>query len=293
VISFVTCSLDDRLLERLRGNLARTAGVEHELVVHRNREAAWGLARAYNSAAAGARFPLLCFLHEDVEFLSAPGWAGRVVRAYAERPDAGVAGFAGCRVKSRAPSGWLGPHHHVRQHFLQGSRDGSTEWMVNHPAGEAVAPVAVIDGMCLFVRRADWAATPFDDRTFPGFHGYDLDFCTAVGRRRTNLVFLDVDFRHDSPGTFDRTWRQAMRAYHLKWKEVLPLSCAPLGAGELAAVESYAAYRYLRGLLDDPAATPEELAEARAVWRPHRSAARSARLAWRTLRRRLRGNPAG
>jgi hypothetical protein len=292
VISFVTCSLDDRLLARLRDNLARTAGVEHELVVHRNREAGWGLARAYDAAAERARFPVLCFVHEDVEFLSAPGWAGRVVRLYEERPDAGVAGFAGCQVKSRAPSGWLGPHHHVRQHFLQGSRDGSTEWMVNDPAGQAVAPVAVVDGMCLFVRRADWDGTRFDASTFPGFHGYDLDLCTAVGRRRTNVVLLDVDVRHDSPGTFDRTWRDAMRAYHAKWKEVLPLTCVPLGAGELEAVESYAAYRWLRQLLDDPTATPEELAEGRAAWRPHRTASRSARLAWRAVKRRLRGTPA-
>jgi hypothetical protein len=180
----------------------------------------------------------------------------------------------------------------VRQHFLQGSRDGRTEWMVNDPAGEAVAPVAVVDGMCLFVRRADWAETPFDASTFPGFHGYDLDLCTAVGRRRTNLVLLDVDFRHDSPGTFDRAWREAVRAYHQKWREVLPLACVPLGEGEREEVESYAAYRWLRGLLDDPAAMPQELAEAWAAWRPHRSAARSARLAWRAVRRRLRGAPA-
>jgi hypothetical protein len=293
VISFVTCSVDDRLLERLRGNLARTAGVRHELVVHPNREAGWGLARAYNAGAVRATYPILCFLHEDVEFLSAPGWAERVVRLYAEHPDAGVAGFAGCQVKSRAPSGWLGPHRHVRQHFLQGSRDGRTEWMVNDPAGEAVAPVAVVDGMCLFVRREDWAATPFDEETFPGFHGYDLDLCTAVGRRRINRVFLDVDVRHDSPGSFDRTWREAMRAYHARWKEVLPLACVPLGAAEVDAVEAYAAYRYLRGLLDDPTATPAELAEARAAWRPHRSPARTMRLAWRTVRRRLRGAPGG
>ena len=288
MISFLTCSIDEQLLDRLRANLAGSVGVEHEFLVHRNRELGWGLARAYNALAGRARHPLVCFLHEDVAFRSPPGWGERIVRFFAENPGAGVVGFAGCQVKSRTPSGWFGPRTYNRQDFVQHSRSGRTRQMRNDPAGEPFSRVMVLDGMCLFVPRDAWAESPFDEATFPAFHGYDLDFTTQVGMRRTNHVCHTVRMEHFSPGTFDRRWRVAVAAYHRKWADALPLSCVPLDERQRDAIEATVSYRFLRDLLDARDAEPSEIAAARALHRPHRTVERSARLLWRSLRRAFR-----
>lgn len=293
MISFIVCSIDQVHAAALRENLAATVGVDHELLVHDNRELHWGLARVYNHLAAQAKSPLLCFVHEDVRFRSPPGWGRELLGFYAAHPEAGVVGFAGSQVKTRAASGWGGLGTYNRQNLVQhGDRGGPRTIRVN-PAGEAFSRVTVLDGLCLFVPRATWESHRFDEVTFPGFHLYDLDFSTQVALDRSNFVCHTVLVEHFSPGSCNVAWGVATDDYHRKWSAKLPISCVPLAPGEVERCEAYSAYRSLRELLKKPGISHGRLAQAWADYRVHARAGYDLRLlryrlraAWRRFRAR-------
>jgi hypothetical protein len=291
MISFLVCSIDPAHAAGVRANLAATVGVEHELLIHDNREAKWGLARVYNQLAGRARHPLLCFLHEDVRFRSPPGWGLVLIDFYASHPEAGLVGFAGSQVKSRTASGWSSLPRYNRMNLLQGGRPGGAvgaRLLVQNPDQLPFTPVVVLDGLCLFASHLAWSVARFDEVTFPGFHLYDLDFSTQVALSRTNYVCHGVLPEHFSSGSFGGAWRLASEAYHRKWAARLPLSCLPLGPEELEALEAFAAYRSLRDLLRDPAATPASLAAARGAFKAHATARYQLRLLAPRLRAALR-----
>jgi hypothetical protein len=271
VISFVACSVEEDQLAGLRENLAAAAGVEHELLVHHNRLAGWGLARAYNHLAGQARFPLLCFVHEDVRFPADPPFGPELAAFFASHPEAGVVGFAGSQVKTRSPSGWENLAVHTRENVVQhGFPDGARALRVN-PAHEAYSRVTVLDGLALFVQRETWSAHRFDEATCPGFHLYDLDFTTRVAQAHANYVCHRVLPEHFSMGVPEESWREACERYHRTWAERLPLACVPLTPDQVRRCESFSAYHWLRELLKRP---PEDPAMLDRAWATYRARAR-------------------
>ena len=269
MISILVCSIRDDLLAGLRENLAATVGVEHELLVHDNRETGWGLARVYNRLAEQARHPLLCFVHEDVRFRSPAAWGRELLGFYSAHPEAGVVGFAGSMVKTRAASGWATLPAYSRQNLVQHRRSGGVRIIRANPGGEAYSRVTVLDGLCLFVARPTWETHRFDEVTFPGFHLYDLDFSLRVALERSNFVCHAVLAEHFSLGSFSEAWLEATEAFHRKWDTRLPVSCVPLAPGEVERCEAYGAYRWLRGLLGMAGVGPERLEQAWASYRVH------------------------
>ena len=289
MISFIVCSVREDQLGALSENLAATAGVEFELLAHPNREANWGLARVYNHLAGQARYPLLCFLHEDVRFPAPPGWGGELAAFYANHPDAGVVGFAGSLLKTRSPSGWENLAAYTRENVVQhGFPDGARALQVN-PDDEAYSRVTVLDGFALFVRRQVWSANRFDEATCPGFHLYDLDFTTQVAQAHANYVCHRVLPEHFSVGVPGASWREACERYHRKWEARLPLACVTLTPAQMRRCESFSAYHWLRGLLNRP---PEDPAMLERAWATYRSWARTG-YTLRLLRHRLRTALAG
>jgi hypothetical protein len=284
MISFIVCSLREDQLGALSENLAASAGVEFELLTHRNRETNWGLARVYNHLAERARFPLLAFLHEDVRFPATPVFGRELVDFYAARPGAGVVGFAGSQVKSRSPSGWENLAAHTRESVVQhGFPEGARVLRVN-PEREAYSQVTVLDGLALFVPRQVWSAHRFDEATCPGFHAYDLDFTTQVAQTHANYVCHVVLPEHFSMGSPTASWREACERYHRKWAERLPLACVALTPAQLGECEAFSAYHWLRELLRSP---PDDPAALDRAWADYRSHARSS-YTLRLLRHRLR-----
>ena len=124
---------------------------------------------------------------------------------------------------------------------------GGRHLHAKNPGGTDFSPVVTLDGMCLVVRRDVWAATPFDGRTFPGFHCYDLDFTTAVfaaGRR--NYVCNTVLVEHFSAGAYSYGWLEAPETYHRKWAGRLPLGVEPLDGARLADLDRRAEAYFLK-----------------------------------------------
>lgn len=228
--TIICCSVDPEAAAALERNVSRTIGVPFEFIAFDNRSRSWGLCKVYNACAAGARYDLLCFVHEDVRFTT-QDW-GRALADRLMQPETGVVGFAGSILKLRRLTGWNTCGRDVRANYVQHMRGGRHPRRIG-PSGEDFSPVVTLDGLCLFTRREVWQETPFDEHTFPGFHCYDLDFSLAVARRHTNYVCRTVLVEHFSEGSFSRAWVEGMECLHAKWKSYLPMCAEPLTKAEL------------------------------------------------------------
>lgn len=235
MISFVVCSISDEKLAAFRANVDRTIGVEYEIVAVDNRRAGYSLCQAYNIGASQARYPYLCFAHEDIAFLS-DNWAQAIVDQLSV-PTTGVIGFAGATGKPATMSTWSfsGAYHRIN---IRETADGVSHRIVSNPRNERFAEVVTLDGLCLFVRADVWAKVRFDEVTLDGFHLYDLDFSTAVkvaGYR--NYVCYTVMVEHFSRGSFNTTWIEYSKKYHRKWADKLPIFVEDHTARQIEKIE--------------------------------------------------------
>ena len=242
--TLICCSVDPAAAEALRRNVAATIGEPFEFDVWDNRGRNVGLCDVYDRCAERSGGEYLCFVHEDVRVLTA-GWGARLAAKLCE-PDCGVIGFAGSVLKLRRTTAWLHGVGDMRANYVQ-HHGGGRHLHAKNPGGTDFSPVVTLDGMCLVVRRDVWAATPFDGRTFPGFHCYDLDFTTAVfaaGRR--NYVCNTVLVEHFSAGAYSYGWLEALETYHRKWAGRLPLGVEPLDGARLADLDRRAEAYFLK-----------------------------------------------
>lgn len=190
----------------------------HPLTYHRN-DANVGLIRALNQGARLGRGETLCFLHNDVEMRD-PRWLTRL-RAALEAPlGIGLAGLYGAR-KVRADGRYAG---RSIVHCLDGSATLKAD----------MAEVAVVDGVCLFLRRALLDAVGGFDEGYGFFHGYDRDLSFAVREAGWRCAVVNAPFIHRGGGT--RTGegapvgaaadlaqrREALGRFAAKWRHRLP-----------------------------------------------------------------------
>jgi GT2 family glycosyltransferase len=144
-----------------------------------------GLIRALNQGTTLATASTLCFLHNDTE-MAAPDGLARLARALDE-PGVGLAGLYGAR--------------RVRR---DGRFVGRTVVSGLVGVGGLPAPrvdVAVVDGVCLTLRRATLDAVGGFDERYGFFHGYDRDLSLAVRERDLRCVVVDAPFVHHGGGT--------------------------------------------------------------------------------------------
>lgn len=236
--SIIVCSIRPQEAEALQANIARTIGegVPFEFLVYDNRGTGKGICQVYNECAERAQYENLCFVHEDVEFLT-QDW-GRILSDKLTEPDCGVIGFAGSKLKAKTLTGWSSAAcYGVRQHYVQ-FRRRKDRLTVDNPDKEAYSQVVTADGMCLFVRKDVWQKVRFDDELLTGFHCYDLDFtiaCHAAGYR--NWVSQEVLIRHMSVGSYTMGWYEASVVLHKKWNDELPMYIESKDDGFKAMIE--------------------------------------------------------
>ena len=73
--------------------------------------------------------------------------------------------------------------------------------MSNSLSAEAV----VIDGVCFCIRKSLFSSITFEDKTFQGFHCYDMDICLQIRHvGLSNIVVSDVLIEHISEGSFNK-----------------------------------------------------------------------------------------
>ena len=241
MFSIIICSISPERAERVRRNVAETIGCPHEVIAIDNRQPGLPLAKVYNEGAARARFPLLAFVHEDVEFHT-KGW-GALLAAKLQEDGCGAIGFAGSRIMAATCSGWSQGDEFDAWHY----RDHGRPARLNTEGD--FTPVVTLDGFAICVRRSLALAHPFDEASLTGFHCYDVDFCLTLARTHRNYVCASVDVSHFSSGSYNRQWHDCtVRLYEQKWRRLLPMAAGlPLPTeADTERVASRFLYRTLR-----------------------------------------------
>ncbi|GAA4304438.1 glycosyltransferase [Compostibacter hankyongensis] len=254
MISVIICSIDDGLLQAVSANIGQTIGVPFELVVIRNREKGYSLTKAYNTGAAASRYPFLCFVHEDVRFLTAD-W-GKTVTRHLQEEGAGLVGVAGGCYKSIIPSSWSVFKELRGINIVQGHRFSSREKFTHTEKPDGCSgdylDVVTVDGVFMASPKAVWEKHPFDEALLQGFHGYDTDFSLQVGQHYRVRVIYDLLLEHFSEGQPGRAWMESALRISYKWRKSLPSSVQTFSPQEERRRHRQARRLFFRKLLRLP-----------------------------------------
>jgi O-antigen biosynthesis protein len=140
---------------------------------------------AYNQGWRLARTEFVCLLHNDTTMLETT-WLTRLLAPLAS-DEIGLSGLYG--VKRVRRSG-----RYAGRTIVHSLAEGPT---VRPPWEE----VAVVDGVCLCVRRETLETVGGIDEGYGFFHGYDRDLSFAVRETGRRCVVVHAPFRHAGGGT--------------------------------------------------------------------------------------------
>ena len=227
VFSIIICSRQKEIPERLQKSIAETIGVAYEVVVIDNTNNDYSLFSAYNEGVRRSKGEILCFCHEDILFHT-PSWGTSVQKVLSDE-SIGVVGVIGSHFLPSAPMYWW-------------SSPFISQYSVNNDKGVAqlndhreffhgnIADVVTVDGVCFFIPRNLFCSIQFDDRTFDGFHLYDMDICMqtqALGKRVcvTDVLTIEHFWSEDSLKNqkYMAVLNHNLELFYHKWEKNLPM----------------------------------------------------------------------
>ena len=247
MISIIISTYQPNYLDALTNNIEATIGnIPYELIPIHN-PGKMGICEAYNTGAAQAKYPYLCFMHEDVLF-ETPSWGERVV-AHLKDSETGAIGVAGAAYKCKVPLSWSVVKRYRATNLIQhyGSTKQKETTHVN-PGDSETYRVVALDGVFIGTRKEVWEAIKFDAHTFKGFHGYDIDFSLAVAQHYKLFVVFDLLIEHFSQGNPNQDWLAAAVKISEKWKRHLPAHCLDLEDDAIAEIEQHCKKRFRKKL---------------------------------------------
>jgi hypothetical protein len=224
MISVIICSVNKQLANQVQQNIADTIGVEWEAIIIDNTINATRITSVYNQGASIANYGILCFVHEDVLFTT-QNWGKVLIDTFKNDSELGLIGLAGCKYKSRLPSGWFSGSDildccnisHLDKH-------GVRQIMHYNPDdNKLLQEVVVLDGVLLVCPKEVWQEIKFDDKLLKGFHLYDLDFSFRVAEKYKVAVSYAINLIHlTQGGSFGNEWLNHTLLWHHKMSSKLP-----------------------------------------------------------------------
>lgn len=219
MVSIIVSSYKQDYYEKLQKNIHETIGAPYELIKVDN-PGLMGICKAYNIGASKAKFPFLCFVHEDVIFKT-ENWAAPLLKKFKTDISTGLIGVAGGKYKSVSPFGWFNRTQELDLvHILQHTNERKIEFISN--VSQRFEEVVCVDGVFLFTTKEIWEKNKFDEKTFTNFHSYDLDFSFAISSTKKLYVTNTFLLEHFSEGSFNKKWIEETILFQKKWKTLLP-----------------------------------------------------------------------
>jgi len=238
MISIIISSANKKLLDQVTQNIERTIGTTYEIIAFDNSSGTKGIAEIYNQGIRQAQYPVLCFMHEDIAFLT-EGWGSAVINIFEQNTDVGLLGVAGSTYKPLTPSGWNGIgnleyYTNLYQSYKFSDKPG--ELKHHNPDGEKLVQVACIDGVWMCTPRAIALQYNFDE-SFSGFHVYDIDLSLNIGQHYKVAVTFDVLLDHFSEGNYNADWLKDTLKLHKKWEHLLPVDITGKSLKSIISIE--------------------------------------------------------
>jgi GT2 family glycosyltransferase len=184
-----------------------------------------GPIRAINQGIAAARYDYIMAIHNDVIIME-NGWLQKIAAVMDADPKIGIAGLAGR--KEIYNNGCV--NEASLKHNLQNED-------LNEPMTELVSEVAVLDGMCLVMRRRLLERIKGLDETYGFMHCYDLDASMASIEAGFKNIVVNVEAMHVGNGGRSRLapeykryvkddyglLKKNCKIFSHKWRHMLPL----------------------------------------------------------------------
>jgi Glycosyltransferase like family len=201
MITLIVCSINKNLLEDLKTNVSTTIGVEHEIISTDNTILKQGICKVYNESAKRAKFPYLCFVHEDVRFWT-KDWGLMMIETLRDH-QTGMLGFCGGKYYPDVPGGWLDiPHDLRRFSMLSVLKDEKKYLTVKDNSASHLSRTVTLDGLLLAMRKSIWEEFPFSQDYLKGFHFYDIDICLRVQTKYKLVIDHRIFIEHFASGQY-------------------------------------------------------------------------------------------
>ncbi|PWS31095.1 glycosyltransferase [Pedobacter paludis] len=265
MISVIISSIDKDLLKQVKSNIIETIGLECEIIAIDNLNTGRGICEVYNEATILAKFPILCFMHEDI-VLETQNWGQKVIEIFSAQ-NVGLLGIAGSTMRSAVPSGWFPPAEFGtkswRLNINQGSRYQNREKKHEYfnPKNELTSKVTCVDGVWFCTTKKLAQSIKFDDQLLQGFHGYDIDFSLSIAQTHDVLVTYDILLTHASDGNFDNTWLKEIIKVQKKWMAKLPVFSDDYSSDESKILEDRSLKRFFKELIKNKDFNKKERSE--------------------------------
>jgi hypothetical protein len=206
MISVIVCSIIPARFSSIHAQYSQLlAGEPHEIIgIHDAR----GICEGYNRGLDRARGDIVIFSHDDIEIWQ-PQFATRLHRHIEHFDVVGIAGTSRLMAPWWSASGpplIAGQIAHARPNGIE------IAFLGGHRC--ATPGMQALDGVFLAFRRAAIERLRWDDQTFPGFHGYDIDCTFRAFRAGLTLASaLDLPILHQSIGNLTSAWHEANQAF--------------------------------------------------------------------------------
>lgn len=197
MISIIICSRTADIQPNIKENIRNTIGVEYELVVIDNSQNRYSIFSAYNEGVKRAKYPYLCFMHDDVLCFHTQNWGLTIIKHF-EDDTVGLVSFAGTHFLPSIPVYWY-TLPFISEHNLTNDNGNVIECIkINFFKDKReVVDVVACDGFCFFMRKEIFQKISFDENTYSGFHFYDMDICMQVLDIKQRIVVCnDILIEH-------------------------------------------------------------------------------------------------
>ncbi|MBZ4036563.1 glycosyltransferase family protein [Flavobacterium sp. 17A] len=222
MLSIIICSRTKSISNDLVNNINQTIGIEHELVVIDNSNNEYSIFEAYNIGLTQSKNQLICFLHDDIHFIT-QNWGKIVVEIFQKNKDIGLIGIAGAKSKTKMPSAWWDcANEDLYMNIYQHLRDGRKEHWYKGFTNNALEDVVAIDGVFMAARKDN--SIIFNTK-LSGFHNYDLNFSFEYLKNRYRVVVTkEILLEHLSIGILNESWYKSTLQIHELYRNFLPLN---------------------------------------------------------------------
>lgn len=257
MISLVVCCRNTSLDSSLLKNIEETIGCEYQLVIIDNSAGKYNIFQAYNEGVRRSKYDIICFMHDDLLYHTV-GWGNKVIDWF-KSPDVGMLGISGNTYMSRIPTVWWassfkGNQIAVRQNSIDTDRNNrlnSRRTYIN-PLNETNSEVIVNDGLFFCIRKKLFDdGLFFDEKTFSGFHFYDIDISFQVRSMGYRILCVyDFVIEHISSSVLNKEWLHDARLFYNKWEDILPISILDYDKDTVSELE-YSSYKLAKHTLRD------------------------------------------
>lgn len=219
MLSLIICSRTPSISEELEKNIAETIGCEYELVVIDNSKNKYSIFSAYNEGVRRAKGDVLCFMHDDILYKT-NNWGTKVKKTFEDESVGGVGILGSYCLLANGYWEQMMPYT-VGKTYM--SSDESKIYDMNF-FDELPTEVSVFDGFWFCIPHYLFETISFDEKTFDGFHWYDMDICMQIldlGKKL--IVNRELDIRHICKSHYSKPFFDNMDTFNKKWKDKLPV----------------------------------------------------------------------